>query len=266
MGFLTRLLPVAEGIVNYGNPMRIFLQRVFLRTGEMTIVDRKSGVSVRAMRQSYHMFGETWYTHDYDVGGCALRKDDVVVDVGANQGFFTCYAAERGAEVYAFEPNPKTFQLLKKNIRANGFADRVHPQCVAVADFEGETELVCSSFMDGGADTIHAKRAEGISRIVDQKEKLRVPVLRLGSLIPPERRIRLLKLDCEGSELDILKGLETPERFDSMAIEFHEHAYPIEELLMCLLGFGTHQVYSAHGHIIHAVRTDVLLDYARNQG
>lgn len=120
--------------------------------------------------------------------------------------------------------------------------------------------------MDGGADTIHVQRAEGISMVVDQKGKVPVQVARLSSLIPPDERIRLLKLDCEGSELDILRDLKAPERFDSIAIEFHDHAYPLEELLQCLLGFGTHQVYAVHGHIIHALRTDVLLDYARIQG
>jgi FkbM family methyltransferase len=263
---LARLIPVANGIVNYGNPLQILLQRVFLRSGEMTIVDRETGISVKAMRQSYHMFGETWYQRDYDVAGCPLRKDDLVVDVGANQGFFTCYAAQRGARVYAFEPNPRTFELLKKNIAGNSFSDRVRAECVAVADFEGVTELVCYSFMDGGADTIQAQRAERIASEVDQRARVSVNVARLSSLIPADERVRLLKLDCEGSELAILKDLKSPERFDSIAVEYHQHAYPIEDLFASLLGFGTHQVYAVHGHIVHAVRTDILMDYARNLG
>lgn len=84
----------------------------------MTIVDRETGVLVKAMRQSYHMFGETWYQHDYDVAGCPLRTGDRVVDVGVNQGFFTCYAARRGAQVFAFEPNPKAFQVLEKTLQS----------------------------------------------------------------------------------------------------------------------------------------------------
>ena len=95
MALISRLVPVAQGVVNYGNPLQLVLQRLFMRDGEMKIVDRETGISVRAMRQSYHMFGETWYRRDYDVAACPIRQGDIVVDVGANQGFFTCYAAQR---------------------------------------------------------------------------------------------------------------------------------------------------------------------------
>jgi FkbM family methyltransferase len=263
---LARFISVIEGAVNYGNPLQILLQRIFMRCGVMTIVDRQTGVSVKAMRHSYPMFGETWYQRDYDVAGCPLRKDDLVVDIGANQGFFTCYAAQRGARVYAFEPNPRAYELLRKNISSNGFEDRVHADGVAVSDFEGEAELTCSSFRDGGANTIHPQRAERVASEVGQNGRVRVKVARLSSLIPANRGFRLLKLDCEGSELAILRDLKAPGLFDSIAVEYHEHAYPIESLIECLLGFGMYQVYMLRGHIIHAVRTDVLLAYAKSLG
>ncbi len=266
MSLTYRLVSAAEGLANYGNPLQIFLQRLLLRRGEMTIKDRETGISVQAMRRSYPMFGETWYQHDYDVIGCPLRKGDLVVDVGANQGFFTCYAAQRGAIVYAFEPNPKAYGLLRRNISDNGFQDQVHAEGIAVADFEGQTELVCSSFMDGGADTIDPQRADRIASQIGQDARVNVKVARLRTLIPAGKGFRLLKLDCEGSELAILQDLEAPERFDSIAVEYHEHAYPIAALVKCLLGFGTHQVYLTRGHLIHAVRTDILLDFANSLG
>lgn len=118
--------------------------------------------------------------------------------------------------------------------------------------------------MDGGADTIQMRRAEGIAPVVGQGERVPVKVARLDSHIPSDGNFRLLKLDCEGSELAILKDLKDAERLDSIAVEYHEHAYSIQALMDCLLGFGTHQVYAVHGDIIHGVRTDVLLDHARN--
>lgn len=260
---IARLAHVVESIGNYGNPFQILLCRLFTHSGEMTIVDRKTGVSVKAMCQSYPMFGEIWYRRYYDVVGCPLRKDDVVVDVGANHGFFTCYAAQRGARVYAFEPNPKTFEFLRENIARNGFADRVNAQCTAVADFDGETELQCYSYHDGW-ETISPERDQVVSRFFKQKEGVPVRVGRLSSLIPSEGNIRLLKLDCEGSELAILKDLKSIERFDSLAMEFHAGAYPIEAMVEQLLDFRTHQVYALHGHIVQAIRSEMLLEFAKS--
>ena len=266
---IARLADFLESIGNYANPFEIFMCQHFTHNGEMTIVDRKTGVSVKALSESYTMFGHTWYQHDYDVAGCPLRKDDVVVDVGANHGFFTCYAAQRGARVYAFEPNPKTFEFLKANIARNGFGDRVNAQCTAVADFDGETELQCYSSHDGW-DTISPARDQAVSDLFKQegifKQKQGVPVKvgRLSSLIPSEGNIRLLKLDCEGAELAILKDLKSIERFDSLALEFHSGVYPIQELIERLLDYRTHQVYSMQGQIVQAIRSEILLEFAKS--
>ena len=72
----------------------------------------------------------------------------------------------------------------------------------------------------------------------------------------------MLKLDCEGAELAILRDLDTPERFDSIALECHPDAYSVDGLIKTINDFGTHQVYALHGQIIHAIRTEVLLKFA----
>ena len=56
----------------------------------------------------------------------ALHEGDVLVDVGANIGFFTVYAAvHRRASVVAFEASTVLFSVLEKNIAINGVRDRV---------------------------------------------------------------------------------------------------------------------------------------------
>ncbi len=52
-----------------------------------------------------------------------LRRGDVVVDVGANIGYYTILASRlvgEGGKVYAFEPEPDNFAMLQKNLKANG--------------------------------------------------------------------------------------------------------------------------------------------------
>ena len=53
-----------------------------------------------------------------------IKKDDIIIDLGANIGFFTLlFAQEIGntGKIYAFEPEPTLFELLKKNVAINNF-------------------------------------------------------------------------------------------------------------------------------------------------
>ena len=73
-----------------------------------------------------------------------------MLDIGANQGFFTCYAAHRGARVYAFEPNPESYDMLLSNVNTNGLMDRVIARPWAVASNEGRADLLVSRELGGG--------------------------------------------------------------------------------------------------------------------
>ena len=72
-----------------------------------------------------------------------IKRGDVVLDVGANVGYYTLIFAECVGEtgkVFAFEPDPTNFALLKKNIEANGVKNVVLVQ-KAVSDTTGITRL-----------------------------------------------------------------------------------------------------------------------------
>src|SRR5450631_1159108 len=116
---LTRIVPLIEGLSNYGNPFQIAMKRAFSRNGVMSIKDRATGIRMNATVASYHVFGETWLTRDYDVPGCPVNSKDHVIDIGANQGFFSCYAASKVAHVHAFEPFPESFERLQDNVKRN---------------------------------------------------------------------------------------------------------------------------------------------------
>lgn len=65
-----------------------------------------------------------------------IKKGDTVVDMGANIGYFTCLFAQLVGEtgkVFAFEPETKNFEILKKNVEANGYKNVTIEQ-KAVAD------------------------------------------------------------------------------------------------------------------------------------
>jgi FkbM family methyltransferase len=228
----------------------------------MTISDRRTGVTVTAAVKSSHMFGETWYSHDYDVAGCPLRPGDVVIDIGANQGFFSCYAASKGASVYAFEPYPESFERLQRNIERNKFSSAVKLSQVAVSSTTSKTPLWFSNYLGGGANTIVPAHLESIPE--DIENSIEVDTVSIDSILSEiPGAIRLCKVDCEGAEYDILGSLSNPSKIDSFAIEYHPGAYRLRELVAIMLNWGTHQISIARTtHMLYAVRNSILLEYA----
>jgi FkbM family methyltransferase len=66
--------------------------------------------------------------------GISISPGDIVLDVGANIGAFTLFAARHGAHVYAYEPIPATFELLQLNIQLHGFDKIAQPRNIGLSD------------------------------------------------------------------------------------------------------------------------------------
>ncbi len=257
-----RFLQLMDGLAKYGNPVHVAFKRTFSKNGIMTIADRRTGVSVVATVKSSHMFGETWHTHDYDIPACPLRPGDTVIDIGANQGFFSCYAALRGAKVHAFEPFPDSFSRLKQNVARNGFSALVTTTQAAVSAAQGKARFFCSDYLGGGANTLVANHLESIR--ADATQTIEVDTISIDSILEetPEP-IRLCKIDCEGAEYEILSHLSDPAKIDSFAIEFHPGAYRLHDLVDIVLRWGTHQVsFGSARNMLYAVRSPILLEFA----
>jgi FkbM family methyltransferase len=131
-----------------------------------------------------------------------VRSGQVVVDLGANIGYFTLLLAKlvgpRG-HVVAFEPDPTTFRLLERNVRENGYTNVVlHRQ--AVADRCGSALLYLNP--DNPGD----------HRLVDgaDRESVEVDVISIDEALPELRtRISWVKMDIQGAELAALRGMRT---------------------------------------------------------
>jgi FkbM family methyltransferase len=166
-----------------------------------------------------------WFQRCYEPRGFALRRGDVVVDVGANVGVFAVHAARRGAaRVLAVEPHPGNADFLERNLRANGAGGVEVVRC-ALADRTGSTRLRLAA--KGVAHRLFERDEDGALL----ERSIEVPVDTLAGLCRTRglARIDFLKLDCEGAEGLILASL-TPEwlgRIDRLAMEFHDGASPL---------------------------------------
>jgi FkbM family methyltransferase len=158
-----------------------------------------------------------------------LRPRDCFLDVGANIGYLSAIAAGLvgvSGQVHCFEPVPGYFRRVERLAGLNpGYAIRANACAV------GEVAGNC---------TIYVTREPGQSTLVsDYKAEpeivstIEVPVIRLDSYLADNRieNVRLIKIDAEGFELPILKGLDTffrdSRRRPEIICEIAPRAYPL---------------------------------------
>ena len=130
------------------------------------------------------MFGEVWFDRDYDVPSLILRPGDVVLDIGGNQGFFACYAAWRGCRVLTFEPDTDNVRLMKSNLQANHFTNRVKVVQAAVKATAGEVRLLRSDRLGGGMHTTVPQFAKRFGFV--DGESISVPAVNLADTLKTE--------------------------------------------------------------------------------
>lgn len=132
-----------------------------------------------------------------------LRDSDIIFDIGANIGLYTCFAARKCTDgtVVAFEPYPPNVRQVQKNVSHNDLKNVVVKQ-IALSNKDGSTSFSKppneyigfssgSLEPEGSSDTSQVKTAKGESLVADGK----VP------------QPNVVKIDVEGAEPVVSKGL-----------------------------------------------------------
>jgi FkbM family methyltransferase len=199
------------------------LNRVGIR---LTTIRLKNGLTVKGYTHCFFMFYEIWSKRDYDIPGFDFTQNTTVIDIGANQGFFSLYAASKGATVYAFEPCVDNFEILKWNVSTNRLEDKVKMFNAAVTHKEGKVDLfvgldASGDILSGSVSVRNANRG-GIGVQTQSVESVTLNSLLRDLHI---EQCDFLKMDCEGAEYDILAST-SPTSFEQIArisIECHEN-------------------------------------------
>jgi FkbM family methyltransferase len=131
-----------------------------------------------------------------------LAEGMVFVDVGAHIGLYTLLAARRvgpQGKVFAFEPAPENFRVLKYNIAQNELAN-VTAELMAVTRARGRATFTLSE-KDSASHTLAGSLQEG--------RKIETETISLDEYFAGcEPRIGVIKVDAEGAELGILEGMQ----------------------------------------------------------
>lgn len=147
-----------------------------------------------------------------------LRDGDVALDIGANIGWYSCLLDRLGEgrfDIFCFEPEPRNFALLKRNLALNR-ADHVHPQQIALGESAGNIDLYLYKDSNRGRHSVLPNHAG---------TKIQVPLARLDhwwqSANLGSRPLRFIKIDIEGYELPALRGAgELLNRCDTLMLEY----------------------------------------------
>lgn len=159
------------------------------------------------------VFGNEEYIREgaYESGEVVIEKGDIVLDLGANIGMFSCVGAAKGKAVYAFEPTPGTRKLLNQqkalydNLMTEEYAvsNQVGTCMFAVSDI---TEENCNT----GGNTLFAER------LGDNATQIEVKTITIDEFVRERGlgSVDFIKADIEGAERYMLQGAkETLARF-----------------------------------------------------
>ena len=131
-----------------------------------------------------------------------LKPGDVVVDVGANLGYFSIIAAALVGDtgrVFAFEPDPDNYALVQANITLNDFGDRITAEAAGLSDQDQGGRLYLSE------DNLGDHR---IFPGADARNSCAIQLLNGSDFLGPRvSRIDFLKVDTQGSEHAVIAGL-----------------------------------------------------------
>jgi FkbM family methyltransferase len=183
----------------------------FAHTNDPTVVIKEIAPGVRLFIDlSDHIIGLNilrgrYEQEEIEFVRSLLRPGDTAIDVGGHIGFFTMQmAAAVGPQgrVYAFEPFDANADLLERSIAENRFGDRIVFRRAAAGAASGTATLTfpVETLNSGGAYLLPSGGAP-----LSGNQTKDVPLVALDA-IEFERPVRVIKMDVEGAEPQVLRG------------------------------------------------------------
>ena len=173
-----------------------------------------------------NVWGPIFIQDEYRMREVHLGPEDVVIDVGAHIGVFSYLSYIRGSRaIYSYEASERNFQLLKLNLEKLPGTHLFH-RAVWRSDQPCE-ELLVSGTAGENTGIVSALAAGSVIDFYQQSVSASdgprmVPAIALDEILAGFPRVRLLKLDCEGSEFPILFTSRELHRVQTIIAEVHD--------------------------------------------
>ena len=191
---------------------------VYLKlTKKPTVVfETKNGTKIMIRVDSTDLMALThvWLIKEYAKHEIEINKTDTVIDVGAHIGLFSLLASQycTDGKIYAFEPIKENYKILESNVQLNNLSNI-------------KTENCAISKSNSKITIYQSDDESGHSKFIQTDNPIEVTSKSLNDFFKEKdlKKCNLLKLDCEGSEYEIIEGLEDSnfEKIEKMIIEYH---------------------------------------------
>lgn len=176
-----------------------------------TVFGQKIFVDTRDISIAPHIlldgYWEMWITK---VFMDTIKEGMTVIEVGSNIGYYTLLAASQigaNGRLYAFEANSHVFEILFQNMAVNGFLDRATLINKAVSDKSEKLKFHKLKRYHGSSSIVELSQ-EFLNQYMDEIETIEVEATSLDEYFAAkDTRIDIIKIDAEGSEALIFKGM-----------------------------------------------------------
>ena len=177
------------------------------------------------LSESVNMIAHELNNNEYDFN-IDFKEGDIVIDIGANVGMVSILLAKKFPflKIYSFEPLKENYDNFIKNIELNNI-----PKGVIIAENKAVTKdgrlitMSINSANKGGSSTTDVISINSIMT----KENSQVESITLEEIFKKYNinKLKLLKIDCEGSEYEILYNADTNllKNIENLRGEFHEN-------------------------------------------
>lgn len=190
-----------------------------------SIVRLRNGLNVKVRSlMDIWIVKETCLDKDYENHGITIENGWQVIDIGAGLGDFVLSVTHSRPQckVWAFEPFPESFELLKENVALNQ-AENVFAFQTAVSGQTGTMKMALT-----GAAVQHVAFNNEETTSHDDAPVIEVESQSLDDLLSGDQLTHcdFLKIDCEGGEFDILFNASpnTLAKIDHICLEYHDNA------------------------------------------
>lgn len=131
----------------------------------------------------------------------SVSKGNIVLDIGAHIGWYSLMASAcvgKTGIVYAFEPEPNSFNILSKNVNLNGIQNVILVN-KALSDSSGSKELFVNLYKNGPSNYQMWR--------VSNEESISIDTVSLDEYLE-DKHVDVIKMDVEGCEVKVLRGAE----------------------------------------------------------
>ncbi len=161
-----------------------------------------------------------------------IEPGDQILEIGANVGYYVLlesYALKQQGKIYAIEPDPDNFELLKKNIEVNKLNNIVNLYNLAISNKKGKADFYISR--NSNLHSLLLKKNDSI------KNKIEVETVKVDDFLIDKPNVNFIRMDIEGYECKVINGLNVFLQKSGklkLFIELHPHLVDSKELVKLL--------------------------------